>query len=80
MSHKQHCAFDIRLPVSAQFQQRKYGPERVTLMLKERLNGASVAKLSLKLAQKQQRQSRLKKQELSLSFSWQRDLVEFSIR
>jgi len=37
-----------------------------------------VAKLSLKLAQKGQKQNKSRKQKLSLSYGWQRDLVEFS--
>jgi hypothetical protein len=47
--------------------------------VREGLKLASVTKLSLKLAQTGQKQSKAIKQELSLSYSWQRDLVEFSI-
>jgi hypothetical protein len=41
---------------------------------------AGVTKLSLKLAQNGQKQSKPRKLKLSLSCGWQRDLVEFSVR
>jgi hypothetical protein len=43
-------------------------------------NSPTVAKLSLQLAQNQQKLSKSKKQKLSLSHGWQRNLVEFSAR
>jgi hypothetical protein len=46
----------------------------------DRFNRAAVTKLSLKSAQNEQKQSKVKKEKLSLSYGWQRDLVEFSIR
>jgi hypothetical protein len=48
--------------------------------VREALKAASVTKLSLKVAQNEQKLSKSKKQKLSLSYGWQRDLVEFSIR
>jgi len=40
-----------------------------------RLQASGVTKLSLKLAQNEQKQSKSKKQKLSLPYGWQRDLV-----
>jgi hypothetical protein len=44
------------------------------------LTSSTVTKLSLKLAQEEQKRSKRRKEKLSLSYGWQRDLVEFSIR
>jgi hypothetical protein len=54
--------------------------ERVTLNMCEGTNPLTVTKLSLKLAQNEQIQSKSREQKLALSDGWQRDLVEFSIR
>jgi hypothetical protein len=44
------------------------------------LNSWSVTKLSLKVAQNEQKLSNSRKLKTSLSYSWQRDLIVFSIR
>jgi len=44
------------------------------------LKRLSVTKLSLKLAQNEQKLSQFRKQKFSLSCGWQRDLVEFSMK
>jgi hypothetical protein len=41
---------------------------------------SGVTKLSLKLAQNAQKQRKSRKLKPTLSCSWQRDLVEFSVR
>jgi hypothetical protein len=41
---------------------------------------ATVTKLSLKLAQNEQKSSKSRKLKMALSYGWQRDLVEFSMR
>ena len=46
----------------------------------EKPNPSSVTKLSLRLAQNEQKRSKSRKQKIALSYGWQRDLVEFSIR
>jgi hypothetical protein len=48
--------------------------------VRERLNRSTVTKLSLKLAQNEQKLSNSRQLRTSLSCSWQRDLIGFSIR
>ena len=48
--------------------------------VRERLNRSSVTKLSLKVAQNEQKLRNSRNLETSLSYSWQRDLIGFSIR
>jgi hypothetical protein len=48
--------------------------------VRDRFNRSAVTKSSLKLAQNEQKQGKAKKQKLSRSYGWQRDLVEFSAR
>jgi hypothetical protein len=55
-------------------------PERVTLNARKRQNATTVTKLSLKLAQNEQKRSKSRKQKFALSDGWQRDLVRFSAR
>jgi hypothetical protein len=54
--------------------------EHVTLHVRETLKASSVTKLSLEIAQEEQKQSKSRKHVSSLSCGWQRDLVEFSVR
>jgi hypothetical protein len=52
----------------------------VTLNVREGLKPQGVTKLPLKVAQKEQKQSKSRKLKVTLSCGWQRDLVEFSAR
>jgi hypothetical protein len=54
--------------------------ERVTLMCARGLHCVAVTKQLLKLAQNRQKSANSKKLKTSLSYGWQRDLVEFSTR
>jgi len=46
--------------------------------VRDRYNRSTVTKLSLKLAQYEQKWGKSKKQKVTLSCGWQRDLFEFS--
>jgi hypothetical protein len=54
--------------------------ELVTVVCANQLKRSTVTKLTLQLAQNEQKQSKSKEEKLSLSYGWQRDLVEFSMR
>jgi len=47
---------------------------------RKRLKWSAVTNLSLRLAQNEPKQRKSKEEKLSLSYGWQRDLGEFSIR